>query len=56
MTRPKVDIDESINSEHNRFHHADGKGTKTQKHRYERRKVKEVLHQITPSENEESTS
>lgn len=55
MTKSNIEFEESIKDDKNRFHHADGKGNKPQKHRYERRKVREVLHQIhTPLDEEGS--
>lgn len=56
MIKSKSNVDDCIKNERNRFHHAEGKGNKTKKHRYERRKVKEVLHQIFPGEEEEATT
>lgn len=45
---------EAIHNPHHPIHHADGRPQKAQKHRYERRKVREFMKQSDWSEDIES--
>jgi hypothetical protein len=44
MTKTLDAITEALRSSKNPFHQADSRPKKAQKHRYERRKIKEYLH------------
>lgn len=56
MIKTKANIDDSIKNDRNRFHHAEGKGSKPKKHRYERRKVREILHRMFEPEDDQNDS
>ncbi|MCD8535413.1 MAG: hypothetical protein LR011_11780 [Verrucomicrobia bacterium] len=56
MIKSKSNSDETIRNDRNRYHLADGKGSKSKKHRYERRKVREILHRMFEPEDEQATS
>jgi hypothetical protein len=56
MIKSKAHTDDSIRNDRNRFHHAEGKGSKPKKHRYERRKIREILHRMFEPDEDQATS